>query len=338
MTMNIAQRIYAKASREIKYAGRDLQQISGLNNSFFRDARGSRIMIYHGISRQNYSRFNPIFLTLKMFEEHLIFYKKNFNIVSLDDVYQHRVSDTRFNICLTFDDGFANNYKYVFPLLKQYNLPSTFFITAIRDAGYDVLWNDCLTIVSRYGPVKLNFKNEVYTRNRFNRYISTKTGISLAQRLRATGFDEKMDLLQELYPYEPFRENGVDEDLWLQMTPEQIKEMAASPLVTIGAHGYYHNDLAQIAVKDASEEMQRSKHYLENIIQKPVNSIAFPYGSYTPQVVEAAKAAGYKQLLAVDFHYPENSADPTMKERFTVNPYLSVANQMRAIIKGDYGL
>jgi len=336
--MNIAQRIYNKVNRELKYAGHDLLQASGAGNRFYRDARGSHIMIYHGISPQNYSRFNPIFLSLITFEQHLLFYKKHFNIVSLDDLYQHRVSDSRFNVCLTFDDGFANNYHYVLPLLKQHNIPATFFVTAIRHAGYDVLWNDFLTIVSKNGPATLNYKNAVYHKNKYNRYVSRESGISLAQDLRKTGFGEKMELLQQLYHYNPFRENGFDNDLWLQLTEDQIREMAASPLVTIGAHGYYHNDLAQLGQEDAVAEMRLSKQYLENLIQKPVDSLAFPYGSYNAQVVDAAKKIGYRQLLAMDFEHPEDHDDPVLKERLTIHPYISVANQMRATVTGSYGL
>jgi peptidoglycan/xylan/chitin deacetylase (PgdA/CDA1 family) len=293
-------------------------------------------VVYHGISKHDHLRFNPIFLKQHTFESHLKLYKKYFNVISLDDYYNQCFSNNRFNICITFDDGFANNHKYVLPLLEQYKVPATFFVTAIRAAGYDVLWNDFLGIVSKYGPRKLTFKDETYYKGRFDKYISTVSDISLVEKLRAVGFTEKAEMMEILYPLVPFKRNKKEEDYWLQMTPEQIKELSASPFVNIGAHGHYHNDLAMIDIGNAENELIFSKQHLESIIDKPVSSFAFPYGAYTPEVIATAKKAGYRQLLATDFLFDWEHRDTTLRERFTVNPFISPNNQMYATITRMY--
>ena len=293
-------------------------------------------MVYHGICRQYPTKFNTLFLTLKTFEAHVKFYKQYFNVVSLDDYYQQKFSPDRFNVCLTFDDGFANNYKYVLPLLQQYKMPATFFITAIRDAGYDVLWNDFLTIASMRGPSTIVFNSKPYQKDRYHKYTSVEHREMLADQLRLGGFEKKAEMMASLYPLSPFKTNRQDDDYWLQMTPEQIRELSASPYASIGSHGYYHNDLAKIILTEAKNELSLSKQYLENITGKEVKSLAFPYGSYTPEVNYVARQAGYEQLLATDFIYPEDSADSTLRERFTVNPFISVNNQMYATITGKY--
>lgn len=334
--MNILKTIYPKLRRKLIYAARNTNHILGLYKGFYKNARGNRIVVYHGICKNDHTRFNPIFLTLKTFESHLKFYKKYFNVVSLDDYYQQKFSSNRFNVCLTFDDGFANNYNYVLPLLEQYKIPATFFITAIRAEGYDILWNDFLGIISKYGPKKIVYKNEPYYKGKYDKYISLQTNVSLVEKLRSGGFDEKAEMMKLLYPLVPFKLNKQHEDYWLQMTAEQIKELSASAFATIGAHGHYHNDLAKINTADAARELSFSKKYLETIIQKPVNSFAFPYGAYSPQVIEAAKKAGYGQLLATDFHFQQDNKDTTMRERFTVNPFISTSNQMYATITRRY--
>lgn len=337
--MTIAQRIRSKIYRESKCLGRDISHRLGFDERFLKNARGSRILIYHGICQQDHTRFNPIFLKLRTFEQHLQFYQQYFNVISLDDYYEQRFSKDRFNICLTFDDGYANNHKYVLPLLNKYRTPATFFVTAIRAAGYDILWNDFLGIVSKYGPRNLVYKHEQFEKNRFNRYISRESGSGLVEILRSGGFGVKAEMMKLLYPLVPYRETKPgDEDYWLQMTPEQIRELSASPFACIGSHSCYHNDLARMPVADVAGDMARSKQYLENIVDKPVNSFAFPYGAYTRDVVEAAKNAGYDQLLAMDFHFKDDYRDQAMRERFTVNPFISPINQMHATIKRHYEL
>ena len=334
--MNITQKISAKLYRESKYLKRDIGHLLGFDEHFYKNARGSRILIYHGICQKDHTRFNPIFLKIKTFEQHLQFYQKYFNVISLDDFYQGRFSKDKFNVCLTFDDGYANNHKYVLSLLKKYQTPAAFFITAIREAGYDILWNDFLGMVQKYGPEKLFYKNEQFYKGEHNKYIS-QSGMSLVEILRSGGFEVKSEMMRLLYPLVPYRENNPDdEDYWLQMSKAQIRELSASPFATIGSHGYYHNDLARIPLNNVSDEFTRSKKYLENIIDKPINSLAFPYGSYTRDVVLAAKNTGYDQLLAMAFHFDEDHADETMKERFTVNPFISPANQMHATITASY--
>lgn len=335
--MTLTQRIGTKLYRETRHFGRDITHLLGFDEAFFHNARGSRMMIYHGVCLADHTRFNPIFIKLKTLEKHFKFYKKYFNVVSINDFYEQKFSNDKFNICITFDDGYANNHKYVLYLLAKYQLPATFFVTAIRNEGLDILWNDFLNMVQVYGPKRLYYKNQWFQKNRFNQYFSEQNGQKFVEMLRSGGFDVKQEMMNLLYPLVPYRDSNPDnEDYWLQMTQQQIKELASSPYTTIGSHGYYHNDLARINIDDATQEMIQSKQYLEKITGETVNSLAFPYGSYNGDVVRASKNAGYSQLLCMDFHSPYDQSDPAMRERFTVNPFINTINQMRATVTRKY--
>jgi peptidoglycan/xylan/chitin deacetylase (PgdA/CDA1 family) len=334
--MSVLQKISARAVRSTVYLSRDLQHKLGLGNGIYKYTKGNRIILYHGVCNREPLKFNTLFITKKTFEAHLKFYKKHFNVVSLDDYYAQKFCKDKFNICLTFDDGFANNHKYVLPLLQQYQVPATFFITAIISEGYDVLWNDFISIFGKYGPDKIVISDEGYIKNRHNKYISTTTGIGLIEKLWGCGFSEKEAIMKTLYPLSPFKTNQTNYDYWQQMSVTKITELSASPFVTIGAHSLYHNDLARINIDDAIAELVKSKTFLENITQKSVSSFAFPYGSYSPEVIVAAKRAGYTQLLATAFLNQADKDDDAIRERFTINPFISVNNQMRAIIKDSY--
>ncbi|HZE85636.1 MAG TPA: polysaccharide deacetylase family protein, partial [Puia sp.] len=224
------------ARQKLSYALEDLGALAGRRIRLFKEARGARIVVYHGICREDPTRYNNIFLRQETFEAHLRFYKRYFHVISLDDYYHERFSSDRYNICISFDDGYANNHKYVLPLLEQYRLPAAFFVTGIRDAGYDILWNDFLGLISKYGPRKLNFNKEAFVKRRSSGYFSAAGGQSLKELIRSEGFHAKEVMMESLYPLAPFRNMIPEQDYWLAMNGEQIRELSASPWVTIGAH------------------------------------------------------------------------------------------------------
>jgi peptidoglycan/xylan/chitin deacetylase (PgdA/CDA1 family) len=328
--------MFSGIRQRLKYAAYDAGALAGLNKAVFRNARGSRIVVYHGVCRRDHTRYNNIFLRLKTFERHLQYYKKYFHVVSLDDYYAGRFSGDRYNICISFDDGYENNYLSVLPLLEKYRVPAVFFITSIRQAGYDILWNDFIGYLHKYGPRRLSYEGETYRKGRLNHYFSERSGVRLVEALRSAGFAEKAALMQDLYPLVAYRERVQEAEYWRQMTETQIRELSESEWVTIGSHGFYHNDLGRIPIEDAERELTDSRLFLEKWTDKPVRSMAFPYGTYSRAAVAAASRAGYTQILALDFHFPEDRSDRAMRERFIVNPFISPENQMLATIKRTY--
>ena len=334
--MNMLSAISKKIRRKIVYARNDIGNLWGGNLRSFREARGARIVVYHGICEKDPLRYNNSFITRKRFEEHLAFYRKHFHVVSLADYFEQRFDPDRFNVCITFDDGYANNYKYVFPLLMQYETPAAFFITGIRDAGRDILWNDFLGIVSKHGPDVLTYKGAGYRKNPYAQYVSEQGGQRFSNLLREGGFGNKAEMMELLSGLCDFRNMPAEEEYWTQLTTEQIATMATSSLVTIGCHGYYHTDLARLTLAEATAEMRRSQEYLQRVSGQTITAIAFPYGSYTRELVAAAKKMGFHQLLPLDLYFPEDSCDPALRERFVVNPYISTTNQMIATIKRTY--
>src|SRR5688572_30159892 len=314
------------------YIGRDMRWITGFSKNLPEKASGARILVYHGICRQDPLRYNTIFLSKNTFEKQLQLFKKHFNIISLDDFYRGQFPADRFSVCLSFDDGFANNHDYVLPLLEQYQVSAAFFITAIREARYTVLWNDVLSLANVHGPAKIVLAKQEFRKDQKGRYRSSDTRQLWSDNLRSSGFEEKAKMCELLFPYI----SKTNEEYWMQMTEEQIRNLSQSKWVTIGSHGYYHNDLALIPFQDAKVEMIRSRQYLERVTAKEIKAIAFPYGSYTMQLIAEAGNAGFFQLLATDFLQPADAGNTRLRERLIINPFISVYNQLHAAITGNY--
>jgi len=78
------------------------------------------------------------------------------------------------------------------------------------------------------------------------------------------------------------------------LSPTELKELARVPGATIGAHSRTHRHLTECSEEDLRSELEDSKHYLEDLIAKPVTSLAYPYGATDIRVRDAALRAGYQ--------------------------------------------
>ena len=69
-------------------------------------------MMYHHINPDKFSNSRDIF------EQHLDYIATKFNVVLPGD----KLSSSKINLCLIFDDGYYDFYYFVFPLLKKYSV------------------------------------------------------------------------------------------------------------------------------------------------------------------------------------------------------------------------
>lgn len=88
------------------------------------------ILLYHRIDRINH---DPVMLavTPETFEEHIKYINKFYKPVSLSELVK-RINNKSLSgneICITFDDGYKDNFTNALPILEKYNTPATIFIT-----------------------------------------------------------------------------------------------------------------------------------------------------------------------------------------------------------------
>lgn len=69
--------------------------------------------------------------------------------------------------------------------------------------------------------------------------------------------------------------------------------------VEIGAHSHTHPRLDELSAAESREEIRRSKDVLEQELQRPVRSFAYPHGYHSRRVREQVIEAGYTSSTAV---------------------------------------
>jgi peptidoglycan/xylan/chitin deacetylase (PgdA/CDA1 family) len=94
---------------------------------------GVAILCYHSLDPANPRRS----ATPQLFSEHIDWLRERYDLVTLADATEGRVSGPRSKVAITFDDGFADQHAHALPVLADLSIPATFFLTTGRLDGID---------------------------------------------------------------------------------------------------------------------------------------------------------------------------------------------------------
>ncbi|MDO6596414.1 polysaccharide deacetylase family protein [Oceanihabitans sp. 2_MG-2023] len=306
----------------------------GLKKWLLKDRYGERILVFHGIDSIGETKYNSRFISKFFFEAFIKHISTHYNVISLDDFYAKKFKKNTLNIAITFDDGLLNNYQNALPILKKYKVPACFYITTIHEKA-PYLWADFLDLVSIHTKKEeIVFQNKAYIKNQKNEFTHQNVSLkNIAKTITYKDIALLYDIFKEDWNALPKEELN---EYWELMSPDQIKEIADHPLFTIGSHAETHASLINISVATAKEEILQSKKSLENICQQPIEEFAFPFGYYTEELAKYCLEVGYKKVLLVDYNIKSHAENEALKNRFVMNPYITLEQQLACLLKGSY--
>ncbi len=268
--------------------------------------------------------YNLIMPTSK-FAEQIEFLSENHEVVSMDGLVDYLESEpdrdaNKFVVAVTFDDGYKDNLTHALPILEQYNIPATIYITTRFPEGDTWMWwNEIWDYLDNNDVLEVNDVPEGLT-------IST-----LRQKIKCFNklFDWILNLSyekQKKYVETITKSVARKQYSNLCLNWEEIKILDQHPLVTIGAHTNSHPNLKKLTEQEAFAEMSHSKNLLEEKLKHSVEHFAYPFGTHNEADVrefELASRCGFRTAVTTR---PESLQSPALNAipRLGVPSYLNL--------------
>ncbi len=225
------------------------------------------------------------------------------DVISLNEMHARYISGDfkRRFVCITFDDGYKDLMRWAYPLLRKYRLPFALYIpTSFPDRLGELWWLALEAVIAQNSRIGMVINGD-------------------ARFFECGSVREKRALYDEIYGY--LRSMKSEDDLRrvvrdlaarhsvdmaafcrdLCMEWQDIIDLAADPLVTIGAHTVNHNMLKKMTDESAVRaEMAMSRTVLEATLGKRPEHLAYPVGDPTsagPREFRIAAELGFKTAV-----------------------------------------
>ena len=126
----------------------------GLNKlSFFKNKvenlKSLRILYYHRVNNQLDNYYFNTGISLDIFKKQILYFKDKYKIISLSEAIKKAENGQSLQgyMVITFDDGFAECYNYIYPFLKKYKIPATYYLIENTLNNKELMWRNKLVAI-----------------------------------------------------------------------------------------------------------------------------------------------------------------------------------------------
>jgi peptidoglycan/xylan/chitin deacetylase (PgdA/CDA1 family) len=257
-----------------------------------------RVLMWHRFGPDTTDRV----VGVQLFEEQMATIRRDFEVVSASEMcaaWRERRLRRRM-VTVTVDDGYEDFYTYAFPILKKYRIPATFYVTSGFIDRRLWLWPDQLRYaifhsgLDRYDcelsgqPCTFDLRGGAAREQAWNTLADHALTLPWDEATRFIGATIA-DLHRDTPP--------VPTAPFAALNWDQLREIAAAG-IEIGAHTSTHPLLTQCTPMQMEREAAESKHELENQLQRPVHSLAYPHGVCNDMVRLATIRAGFSNAVS----------------------------------------
>jgi peptidoglycan/xylan/chitin deacetylase (PgdA/CDA1 family) len=287
---------------------------TGLSPRLARGQGAPRILMFHGTGGPDFPA--------ALLRDTLEFLRRHFDVVALQTIVDGlggAPGRNRHAVALTFDDGLRNNLEVAYPLLREYEVPATFFVCpGLIDAGR-WLWNHEARqrLRALAVPERARLAADLGAPDPdVNAVVEWMKRLPLANRQAA-----ELVIRQQTAGYQP---SGDERQRFDLMTWEELATLDPA-LISVGSHTTNHAILTGLAPEALPAEIDESRRQLEARLGRPVTHFCYPNGLHDDRAVERVRGA-FTAAVTTEGRVVRATDDPWRLPRIGVAetvPYLA---------------
>ena len=267
--------------------------------------------------------------------------RADIEIVTLDEMHRRLVSGAsgRRFVALTFDDGYRDNLRFAYPILKKHGAPFAIYVpTSFPDRLGELWWLALEAVIAGNPAIEVAMDG---SRRRFDcASVDAKREAFETVYWWLRGRETEEELRQVVHDLAARYEVGVTgfcEELC--MTWSELAELAADPLVTIGAHTVNHVILKKVPDNVVAAEMRMSAAAIEAALGVRPHHFSYPVGDASaagPREFGMAARLGFKTGVTTrpGVLFPEHRDHLTALPRISLNGQFQRLRYLRVLLSG----
>jgi peptidoglycan/xylan/chitin deacetylase (PgdA/CDA1 family) len=263
------------------------------------------VLMYHRILPATDTRAQieepGMVVTPESFSAHLCAITQYFEIVKLSSWIERKNQGASLpaKACaITFDDGWADNYEFAYPILRQASIPATIFLVSDMIGTGHTFWPERLarlitsltsSQMHDWSHPSLEWLRKILDSE--NDLPKAPPSNEIISRIIARTKHLPDDEIHA-------RLNQAEDELGLTDTRhgpaildrKQLLEMTSSGVIEAGSHTCHHTRLTgQVPEAVMEAEIRDSRLAIEKLTGTPVTTFCYPNGDYSPKALDIVR-------------------------------------------------
>jgi len=298
-------------------------------------SRMARILMYHNFCADG--EVLPDHVKASVLRQQFDYLRRHFHVIRLSDLLNQLQSGEPLEshaVALTIDDGRRNCYQYLFPLLREFKIPATFFVVSSFVRGEEWIWTD-----------KIHWLRE--HANHPGSLASDKID-GFFVKLNQMRPEDRDLTIEAIAAAMGVRIPKAPPAKYAPCTWDELREMADSGLVEIGSHTVTHPIFSSITDAESWHELTVSREQIEEGLGGRISSFCFPNGKpgdYRASQMRQLKDVGYAGAVVTRYGMVGSRSNPYElprigisgeTSRLTFAKYLDGAEYYQARLQGSF--